>query len=90
MQHPNLLNRQLSTAAAFLAAAVTMCGMLIVGGTFKKATGLLPFCHSVKAEQAACAGSFADIWPDLAWVIAYAAVAVIFSTVLFLRQMKRQ
>ncbi len=62
----------------------------LVGGAFKKAAGLLPFCHAVKAEQAACAGSFADIWPDLVWVIAYAAAAVIFSTALFLRQMKRQ
>ncbi len=62
----------------------------LVGSTFKKAAGLLPFCHAVKAEQAACAGSFADIWPDLVWVIAYAAAAVIFSVVLFLRQMKRQ
>ncbi len=62
----------------------------LVGGAFKKAAGLLPFCHAVKAEQAACAGSFADIWPDLVWVIAYAAAAVIFSTALFLRQMKKQ
>ncbi len=62
----------------------------LVGGAFKKAAGLLPFCHAVKAEQAACAGSFADIWPNLVWVIAYAAAAVIFSTALFLRQMKRQ
>lgn len=62
----------------------------LVGGAFKKAAGLLPFCHAVKAEQAACAGSFADIWPDLVWVIAYAAAAVIFSVVLFLRQMKKQ
>ncbi len=62
----------------------------LVGGAFKKAAGLLPFCHAVKVEQAVCAGSIADIWPDLVWVIAYAAAAVIFSVVLFLRQMKKQ
>ena len=62
----------------------------LVGGAFKKVAELLPFCHAVKVEQAVCAGQFGDIWPDLAWVIAYAAVAVIFSVVLFLRQMKRQ
>ena len=62
----------------------------LVGGAFKKIAELLPFCHAVKVEQAVCSGSFGDIWSDLAWVIAYAAVAVIFSVVLFLRQMKRQ
>ena len=62
----------------------------LVGGAFKKVAELLPFFHAVKVEQAVCAGQFGDIWPDLAWVIAYAAVAVIFSVVLFLRQMKRQ
>ena len=62
----------------------------LVGGAFKKIAELLPFCHAVKVEQAACAGHLGDIWPDLAWVIAYAAVAVVFAVVLFLRQMKRQ
>ena len=62
----------------------------LVGGAFKKAAELLPFCHAVRVEQAVCEGNFGDIRPDLAWVIAYAAVAVIFSVVLFLRQMKRQ
>lgn len=62
----------------------------LVGGAFKKVAELLPFCHAVRVEQAVCEGNFGDIWPDLAWVIAYAAVAVIFSVVLFLRQMKRQ
>lgn len=62
----------------------------LVGGAFKKIAELLPFCHAVRVEQAVCAGKFGDIRPDLAWVIAYAAVAVIFSVVLFLRQMRRQ
>ena len=51
---------------------------------------LLPFCHAVRVEQAAYAGSFADIGPDLSWVIAYAAAAVIFAVLAFLHQMKRQ
>lgn len=62
----------------------------LVGGAFKTAAELLPFCHAVRVEQAVCAGSFADVWPDLAWVIAYAAAAVIFAVLAFLRQMKRQ
>lgn len=62
----------------------------LVGGAFKKVAELLPFCHAVRVEQAVCEGNFGDVRPDLAWVIAYAAVSVIFSVVLFLRQMKRQ
>ena len=62
----------------------------LVGGAFKTAAELLPFCHAVRVEQAVCAGSLADVWPDLAWVIAYAVAAVIFAVLAFLRQMKRQ
>lgn len=62
----------------------------LVGGAFKKAAELLPFCHAVRVEQAVCAGHFGDIRSDLAWVIAYAAAAAVFAVALFLRQMKRQ
>ena len=62
----------------------------LVGGAFKKAAELLPFCHAVRVEQAVCEGNFGDIRPDLAWVIAYAAAAAVFAVALFLRQMKRQ
>lgn len=62
----------------------------LVGGAFKKIAELLPFCHAVRVEQAVCEGNFGDIRPDLAWVIAYAAVAAVFAVALFLRQMKRQ
>ena len=62
----------------------------LVGGAFKKVAELLPFCHAVRVEQAVCAGHFGDIRSDLAWVIAYAAVAAVFAVALFLRQMKRQ
>lgn len=62
----------------------------LVGGAFKKAAELLPFCHAVRVEQAVCEGNFGDIRRDLAWVIAYAAAAAVFAVALFLRQMKRQ
>lgn len=62
----------------------------LVGGAFKKAAELLPFCHAVRVEQAVCEGNFGDIRLDLAWVIAYAAAAAVFAVALFLRQMKRQ
>ena len=62
----------------------------LVGGAFKKAAELLPFCHAVRVEQAVCEGNIRDIRSDLAWVIAYAAAAAVFAVALFLRQMKRQ
>lgn len=62
----------------------------LVGGAFKKAAELLPFCHAVRVEQAVCEGNLGDIRSDLAWVIAYAAAAAVFAVALFLRQMKRQ
>lgn len=81
-------------ASVFFIALGLLCGSALsvkqVGGAFKTAAELLPFCHAVRVEQAVCAGSLADVWPDLAWVIAYAVAAVIFAVLAFLRQMKRQ
>ena len=62
----------------------------LVGGAFKQIANLLPFVHAVELERAAIAGNFADILPHLAWVMGYAAIALIAAIVLFLRQMKKQ
>lgn len=62
----------------------------LVGGAFKQIANLLPFVHAVELERAAIAGNFADILPHLAWVMGYAAIALIAAIVMFLRQMKKQ
>lgn len=62
----------------------------LVGGAFRKIAYALPFVHAVELERAALAGSYADILPHLAWVLGYAAVALIAAVLLFLRQMKKQ
>ena len=62
----------------------------LVGGAFKKAAELLPFCHAVRVEQAVCAGSIGAALTDMLWVMAYAAAALVLSVMLFLRQMRRQ
>ncbi len=62
----------------------------LVGGVFKKIAYMLPFVHAVEMERAVLAGNFADIFPHLWWVIAYAAAALIIAILLFLRQMKKQ
>ena len=44
----------------------------MVGGWFKAVADGLPFSHAVNAARAAAAGNYADIMPELWWVIAYA------------------
>lgn len=62
----------------------------LVGGVFEKIANALPFIHAVELERAAFAGNFADIFPQLWWVLGYTAAAVAGAILLFLRQMKRQ
>ena len=62
----------------------------LVGGVFEKIAYLLPFVHAVKLEQAVIAGMFSEIFPHIWWVLGYAAVVLVVSVLLFLRQMKRQ
>ena len=60
----------------------------LVGGVFQKIAYALPFVHAVQLEQAVLAGSFADVFPHLWWVLGYAAVCMAAAVGLFLRQMK--
>ena len=62
----------------------------LVGGVFKKISYALPFVHAVNMEREILAGNFAGIFPDLWWVLGYAAVSLVLAVLLFLRQMKRQ
>jgi len=61
----------------------------LVGGVFQKIANLLPFVHAVEMERAALAGNLAGVFPHLFWVVGYAALALIASVLLFLRQMKK-
>ena len=62
----------------------------LVGGTFQKIAYALPFVHAVDMQRAVLAGSFADIFPHIWWVLGYAAVLLATAVLLFLRQMKKQ
>lgn len=57
----------------------------LVGGAFKTVAECLPFCHAVRAAQAAMAGG--AVFPDLWWVIGYAAVLTALAVFAFMRQM---
>ena len=60
----------------------------LVGGTFRKVAYALPFVHAVEMQRAVLAGSFADIFPHIWWVLGYAAVLLAAAVLVFLRQMK--
>ena len=62
----------------------------LVGGAFRKIAYALPFVHAVELERAALSGNFAEIFPHLCWVLAYAIPALVAAVLLFLRQMKKQ
>lgn len=62
----------------------------LVGGVFKKIAYAFPFVHAVDMERAVLAGSFADVFPHIWWVLGYSVAAFALAVILFLRQMKKQ
>ena len=62
----------------------------LVGGIFRDIAYALPFVHAVELERAVLSGNYANMFPHLWWVLAYAGSAMIAAVLLFLRQMKRQ
>lgn len=61
----------------------------MVGGIFETVANILPFSHAVKAAQAAAAGDFAAIFPDLWWVIGYAVVLTCAAVAVFSAKLKK-
>lgn len=61
----------------------------MVGGVFQTIADILPFSHAVKAAQAAVAGDFAGIFPDLWIVIAYAVVLTVAAVAVFAVKLKK-
>lgn len=59
----------------------------LVGGVFKSIADALPFIHAVNSGRAALSGNFAGIFPDLLWVIVYAAVVMAIAIFVFNRKM---
>ncbi|MGN0628176.1 MAG: ABC transporter permease [Oscillospiraceae bacterium] len=62
----------------------------LVGGVFKKIAYALPFVRANEIGKAALSGNFGDIFPNMFWVLGYAAVTAVLAVLLFLRQMDRQ
>jgi len=65
----------------------TWCDVNLVGGAFKAIANALPFIHAVNAGRAALAGNYGAIFPDLWWVIGYAAVMMGLAIAVFTHKM---
>ena len=61
----------------------------MVGGAFSKIADVLPFSHAVAAARAAASGDFGAIFPDLWWVIGYAAVCLAAAITVFSVKLKK-
>lgn len=61
----------------------------LVGGWFKAVANALPFAHAVNAARAAAAGNYADIFPDLWWVIGYAVALTAAAVAVFSAKIKK-
>ncbi len=59
----------------------------LVGGAFKGVADALPFVHAVKAGRAGLSGNYLSIFPDLWWVIGYAAVIMAIAIFVFMKKM---
>jgi len=60
-----------------------------IGGMFRTIGRVLPFTHALDASRAVMAdgAGFADIFPDLCWVAAYAVAATLVAVTVFRRRM---
>ncbi len=61
----------------------------LVGGWFESIANALPFAHAVNAARYAVSGEYAEIMPELLWVIGYAVVLLVLAISAFTIKMKR-
>ncbi len=59
----------------------------LVGGGFEAFANALPFVHAVNAGRAALSGNYGAIFPDLWWVIGYAAAVMAIAVFVFTHKM---
>ena len=59
----------------------------LVGGWFRTIADFLPFSHAVDAGRAAMLGDYGGIFPDLWWVIGYAAAIMLIAVWIFTKKM---
>lgn len=60
----------------------------LIGGTFAKICGFLPFVHTIDSVTAVFNGEYASIPVHLLWVLGYALIICIFAIRIFRKRMK--
>ena len=61
----------------------------LVGGWFESIANAMPFAHAVNAARFAVSGDYAEIMPELLWVIVYAVALLALAISAFTIKMKR-
>ena len=61
----------------------------LVGGWFESIANAMPFAHAVNAARFAVSGEYAEIMPELLWVIVYAVALLVLAITAFTIKMKR-
>lgn len=61
----------------------------LVGGWFESIANAMPFAHAVNAARFAVSGDYAEIMPELLWVIVYAVALLVLAITAFTIKMKR-
>lgn len=89
-----LRDRQVNGVGSIFVNVATLLGgawfpLELMSGKFKQVCDLLPFSHAVDAVRAAAAGSYGEIFPHLAMVLAYAAALAALAALLFRRKMRQ-
>ncbi len=66
----------------------TWFDLKLIGGGFQAAAEVLPFMHAVEAGRSALSGNYADVLPDILWVIGYAVMVMFLAIFVFTSKMK--
>ena len=62
----------------------------LMGGTFKKIAGILPFYHAAEMEKALFIGNFEEVTQHILPILLYSIGTTLAAGICFLRQMKKQ
>lgn len=77
----------LINVAAWLSG--TWFDLQLIGGVFETVCNLLPFVHAVNALKAVFLCDYAEIIPNLIWVVAYTLIVLLAAIICFHKKMRR-
>lgn len=77
----------LINVAAWLSG--TWFDLQLIGGVFETICNLLPFVHAVNALKAVFLCDYAEILPNLIWIVAYTLIVLLAAILCFHKKMRR-